>query len=71
MSYPDWKKEAVASGFTGKQTDRPLSMSAMKRHRRAYFATLSYTDSLVKQILDTLDDTGLAASTVVTLFSGT
>ena len=55
LTYKDWSAEAKACGF--KQTV-PMPANVSRRHRRAYFASLSYTDHLVGSILAALDASG-------------
>ena len=47
----------------------PLPADVSRMHRRAYFASLSYTDALVGSIVAGLTSSGLAATTVVALWS--
>jgi hypothetical protein len=39
-----------------------------RKHRRAYFAALSYTDELIGNVMSTVDTTDLAENTVVMLW---
>jgi choline-sulfatase len=49
--------------------ERPLSSAEEQRARRAYMAAVSYADDRVGEVLDALEQTGLAGSTLVVLTS--
>ena len=68
LSYSDWKADAVACNFS---VSNPLSADSTRRHRLAYFAALSFTDSLVGDVIDALSSAGtaLVESTVTVLLA--
>ena len=45
-----------------------MDSAVARKHRRAYFAALSYTDELIGNVVSTVDTTDLAESTVVMLW---
>lgn len=47
---------------------RPLGAADARTTRRAYFACVRYVDRCVGRVLDTLDETGLAESTIVVVW---
>jgi iduronate 2-sulfatase len=65
-TYPDWKAEAARANWSQRQ---PLDDAACRRHRRAYFASLSYTDAMLGAVLAALQRSGLANETVVGLWA--
>ena len=68
LSYPDWKATAIAGNFS---MTTPMLPSVARQHRRAYFAALSYTDSLVGDVLGALDkpSSAIKETTVVALWA--
>ena len=50
------------------EVERPMSAEQVDRCRRAYLACVRYTDRQIGKVLDALDETGLAESTVVVLW---
>ncbi len=52
------------SNYTGKYNTSIANTTVMEL-RRAYYSAVSYTDSLVGQVLDKLDQLGLAKNTIV------
>ena len=46
-----------------------MTAAITRRHRRAYFAAISYTDSLIGAVMDALATSGLGDSTVVALWA--
>ena len=76
LSYPDWHMDACgkAGGGYGNSScpnfsiDKPMSPALTRKHRLAYFASLSYTDFLIGNIVGALDSTSLADNTVVSTY---
>jgi membrane-anchored protein YejM (alkaline phosphatase superfamily) len=48
--------------------DQPMVPALARKHRRAYFASLSYTDALIGNVIAALDSTPLVDDTVVVLW---
>ena len=48
--------------------DKPMTAALTRTHRRAYFASLSYTDELIGNVVAALDATHLVENTVVALW---
>ncbi len=77
LSYPDWHKDACGTAGGGYSNvscpkfgiDKPMAAELTRRHRLAYFASLSYTDELVGNIISALDATPLVKDTVVMLWA--
>ena len=53
------------SGLDGAKIDRPVPTGEAQEMRRAYYACVSYTDSLVGQVLAELERLNLQNDTVV------
>jgi len=49
--------------------DKPVSDEVMRNQRKAYYSSVSYVDEHIGAILDTLDEEGLADSTIVVFHS--
>ncbi len=56
------------SNHTGEINDT-IASSTMIDERRAYYSCVSYMDSLVGQVLDKLDELGLAKNTIISFLS--
>jgi iduronate 2-sulfatase len=49
-------------------TDWPLTRVTSQALRRAYYASVSYTDSNVGEVMDTLESLGFAGNTIVSFW---
>jgi arylsulfatase A-like enzyme len=78
LSYPDWHMDACGTpggGYSNTSCpsfgiDKPMAAELTRRHRLAYFASLSYTDELIGNIVSALDATPLVQNTVVMMWAG-
>ena len=77
LSYPDWHKAACGTkgGGYGNHScpnfsiDKPMPPALARTHRRAYFASLSYTDELLGNVVAALDAIALKDNTVVMMWA--
>ena len=63
LSYHDLDDAATAFGRAA-----PLADAEARRQRQGYMAAASFADAQLGKLLDALDETGLADSTVIALF---
>lgn len=56
-------------GYDGVPKERPLSNEETRRYRHGYYASVSFLDAQIGEILDALDESGHAQNTIVVFTS--